>query len=163
MLVVSIAFLALAPAVGATRPGTAFRTAQEDKIPQYHGTNTRQYHEIAASSGPISAWLRARGSSRSELANSIYPLVISPDFASSSPKRHKKSNASVSSQSDDWIGSQNSGSISSQIAAANERTSSDPRLMLQIGALLGLIYVAFLAVWFWATRFRLRPPRSAST
>jgi hypothetical protein len=33
--------------------------------------------------------------------------------------------------------------------------------MLQIGGVLGLVYVAFLAVWFWATRFRMRPPRSA--
>jgi hypothetical protein len=35
--------------------------------------------------------------------------------------------------------------------------------MLQIGAVLGLVYLAFLAVWFWATRFRIRPPTSAST
>jgi hypothetical protein len=35
--------------------------------------------------------------------------------------------------------------------------------MLQIGAALGLIYVGFLAVWFWATRFRLQPPRSAAS
>jgi hypothetical protein len=35
--------------------------------------------------------------------------------------------------------------------------------MLQIGAVFGLIYVAFLGVWFWATRFRMGPPRSART
>lgn len=28
------------------------------------------------------------------------------------------------------------------------------RLMLRIGVLLGLAYVAFLAIWIWATRFR---------
>jgi hypothetical protein len=28
------------------------------------------------------------------------------------------------------------------------------RLMLQIGAVLGLAYAAFLAIWFWATRLR---------
>ena len=39
--------------------------------------------------------------------------------------------------------------------------SSDARLMLQIGQLLGLAYLAFLAVWFWATRFRTRPYRGA--
>jgi hypothetical protein len=30
----------------------------------------------------------------------------------------------------------------------------DSRLMLQIGMLLGFVYVAFLSVWFWATRLR---------
>ena len=33
--------------------------------------------------------------------------------------------------------------------------------MIRIGATLGLIYLAFLAVWFWATRFRMRPSSSA--
>jgi hypothetical protein len=28
--------------------------------------------------------------------------------------------------------------------------------MLQLGALLGLVYVIFLIVWIWATRVRLR-------
>jgi hypothetical protein len=32
--------------------------------------------------------------------------------------------------------------------------------MLQIGAGLGLAYVAFLILWFWATRFRPRLQRS---
>jgi hypothetical protein len=31
------------------------------------------------------------------------------------------------------------------------------RLMVKIGLLLGLAYVIFLTIWFWATRFRLRP------
>jgi hypothetical protein len=35
--------------------------------------------------------------------------------------------------------------------------------MFRLGAALGLVYVAFLAAWFWATRFRVRPPRSASS
>ena len=42
-------------------------------------------------------------------------------------------------------------------------SDGNPRVMLQIGAILGLAYFAFLAVWIWATRFRIRPPRSAST
>lgn len=33
----------------------------------------------------------------------------------------------------------------------------DTRLMLKIGLLLGLAYVIFLTIWFWATRVRLRP------
>lgn len=46
----------------------------------------------------------------------------------------------------------------SQIGSGRSR---DPGLMLQIGAALGLVYIGFLATWFWATRFRMRPPRDA--
>jgi hypothetical protein len=35
--------------------------------------------------------------------------------------------------------------------------------MLQIGGLLAMVYVAFLAAWVWATRFRTRPPTAART
>jgi hypothetical protein len=41
------------------------------------------------------------------------------------------------------------------------RELEDTRLMLQIGIALGLAYVGFLLFWFWATRFRPRPQRSA--
>jgi hypothetical protein len=34
------------------------------------------------------------------------------------------------------------------------RELQDTRLMLQIGVGLGLLYIGFLVVWFWATRFR---------
>jgi hypothetical protein len=34
---------------------------------------------------------------------------------------------------------------------------SDSRLMVQIGMLLGVVYLAFLSVWFWATRVRWSP------
>jgi hypothetical protein len=33
----------------------------------------------------------------------------------------------------------------------------DIRLLMQIGMLLGTVYVAFLTVWFWATRLRWNP------
>jgi hypothetical protein len=33
----------------------------------------------------------------------------------------------------------------------------DIRLLMQIGMLLGAVYVAFLTVWFWATRLRWNP------
>ena len=40
--------------------------------------------------------------------------------------------------------------------AAGEATDgfSDSRLMVQIGMALGVVYMAFLSVWFWATRVR---------
>jgi hypothetical protein len=33
----------------------------------------------------------------------------------------------------------------------------DTRLLMQIGMLLGTVYLAFLTVWFWATRLRWSP------
>jgi hypothetical protein len=35
--------------------------------------------------------------------------------------------------------------------------ASDSRLMMQIGMLLGIAYLGFLTVWFWATRLRPHP------
>lgn len=56
------------------------------------------------------------------------------------------------------IGPQNEFRIGRVIATENGK---DARLMLGIAAALGLVYLAFLAVWFWATRIRMRPPSSA--
>ena len=48
------------------------------------------------------------------------------------------------------------GSIRRPGAATGEVTDgfNDTRLMVQIGMALGVVYVAFLSVWFWATRVR---------
>jgi hypothetical protein len=35
--------------------------------------------------------------------------------------------------------------------------TSDTRLLMQLGMLLGTVYLAFLTVWFWATRLRWNP------
>jgi hypothetical protein len=35
--------------------------------------------------------------------------------------------------------------------------ASDVRLLMQLGIVLGTIYLAFLTVWFWATRLRWNP------
>ena len=37
-----------------------------------------------------------------------------------------------------------------------EESLSDSKLLVQIGMLLGFAYLAFLTVWFWATRIRWR-------
>jgi hypothetical protein len=37
--------------------------------------------------------------------------------------------------------------------------SGDRGLMIRLGAVFGLAYVGFLAVWVWATRLRRRPTR----
>jgi hypothetical protein len=40
---------------------------------------------------------------------------------------------------------------------ATDDGERDIRLLMQIGMLLGAVYVAFLTVWFWATRLRWDP------
>ena len=35
--------------------------------------------------------------------------------------------------------------------------------MVQIGLLLGLAYLGFLALWFWTTRLRTKPSGSTLT
>jgi hypothetical protein len=37
--------------------------------------------------------------------------------------------------------------------------ASDTRLLMQLGMVLGTIYLAFLTIWFWATRLRWSPRR----
>lgn len=47
------------------------------------------------------------------------------------------------------------------VSAQQRESLGDRRLMLQIGGGLGLAYVGFLVVWFWATRLRPGPHRGA--
>jgi len=61
---------------------------------------------------------------------------------------------------DAQISTRNTRSIGSWIGAENGR---DPRVMLDIAGALGLVYLAFLAVWFWTTRFRMRPSSRAAS
>jgi hypothetical protein len=42
----------------------------------------------------------------------------------------------------------------------NPENLRDTRLMTKIGLLLGMGYLLFLTVWFWATRIRARPTRA---
>jgi hypothetical protein len=44
------------------------------------------------------------------------------------------------------------------LADRDGETARDGRLLMQMGMLLGMVYVAFLTAWFWATR--LRPGRT---
>jgi hypothetical protein len=46
-----------------------------------------------------------------------------------------------------------------RIGDETEDGLSDSRLMMQIGMLLGFVYLGFLTVWFWATRGRSQPAR----
>jgi hypothetical protein len=136
---------------GVVHPVTGAKTA---KTTQYHGLEGRQYHRYGLSSASDSRWLRESGSSHGELESTISSSVISRILASHSRRPMTKLLISDHPQFDTQVGILNGSQIGSQ-------KSRDPSLMLQIGAALGLVYVGFLATWFWATRFRMRPPRDA--
>jgi hypothetical protein len=40
------------------------------------------------------------------------------------------------------------------LADGDGEAARDSRLMMQIGMLLGMVYLGFLTIWFWATRLR---------
>jgi hypothetical protein len=157
-LVVAGVFLAVAPAVSASRepkgPRPALPGTWTAEIAQYHGSNRGQYHEITVSSAAVSAWLSGPASPSGEFRNAISTEVISPIFARNSSFASRKGPSGRLAGSSVWIGSQNARQIHSE-------AGGDPRAMLELAAVLGFVYGAFLAVWFWATRFRIRPPSSA--
>ena len=158
---------------------------QQSRIPQYQTPSGGQYHGREAGIRRISAW--NLGSSRQgvELTTPIATDVISPSLRFHSAISNTNTQDSLGFRTSRWIGSRNDRSIGYRIGTvlcsratcyAELKTQADPvryqgpavssrnpRLMLQIGGVLGLVYLAFLAAWIWATRFRIRPPRSAAT
>lgn len=141
------AFLCLATTASAAlgAPGTA----REPNVAQYHSQSAGQYHNGATRFRGGSAPNGASGASAGELRAAIYAAVISPIL-------HFQSTITTASTSlaKDY-------SIDRRIPPSIEPRSGDLRRMLQIGAVLGMIYIAFLATWIWATRLRARPPGSA--
>ena len=155
VLAASVAYFAPVAAWAApARAGPPARGVQTAEMRQYHGLVAPQYHRVGRSSAPVSASLsRSR-----EFANSISTGVISRLFTVGSPNSTAKVMIQTSVRSNDRISPPNGRSIGGQIGSENSR---DLRLMIRIGATLALVYLAFLAVWFWATRFRMRPSSSA--
>ena len=151
----SVAYFApVAAGAASARAGPPVEAVKAAEMGQYHGLEGRQYHPLGRSSAPVSASLsRSR-----KFANSISARVISRLFTSHSPNSTSKVIIQTPVRSNDRISAPNDRSIGRQIGSGN---GSDPRLMIRIGATLGLVYLAFLAVWFWATRFRMRPSSSA--
>jgi hypothetical protein len=156
-------------------------TLEQGQIPQYQHTNGGQYHGDAARRSQTLAW-----SLRLRLGNFVLPVantapVISLPFSYSSaiPSTNAKlrslsgSNGSIAVQNNRSIGTRISPQTCSreecvaQVEASRYHddlpSSRNPRLMLEIGAALGVAYLAFLWVWIWATRLRIQPPRSAGT
>ena len=155
VLAASVAYFApVAAGAAPARAGPPGGAAKTAEMAQYHGLEPPQYHRGGRSSAPALASLsRSR-----ELANSISARVISRLFTSHSPNSTSKVMIETPVRSNHRISPPNERSIGGQIGYENSR---DPRLMIRIGATLGLVYLAFLAVWFWATRFRMRPSSSA--
>jgi hypothetical protein len=139
---------------GATSRETALRVGRSAEIAQYHGPIAPWYQEIAASPGSTSAWLSEVRPPGGKLRGRNSLRVISLHFSFLSLDEYEKV------ENDSWTGSgvrssrQNSTWIRSPI-------DGDPRAMLRLGAALGVLYILFLGVWLWATRLRVRPPRSA--
>jgi hypothetical protein len=158
---------------------------QQRQIQQYHRAKPGQYHRRAAGFRRISAWNLRSSRPGVEITPPIAERVISPSIRFHSAISNTNAEDSLVSGTDRRIGAQNDRSIGNRIGtrfcsrakcSAELETLTDPnryqgsapstgnpRLMLQIGALLGLVYLTFLAAWIWATRFRIRPPRSAGT
>ena len=155
VLAASVAYFApVAAGAAPARGGPPIGAVKTAEMRQYHGLEAPQYHGDRRTSAPVSASLsRSR-----ELVNSISARVISRLFTSHSPKSISKFMIHTPVRPIDRISPPNDRSIGGQIGSENSR---DPRLMIRIGATLGLIYLAFLAVWFWATRFRMKPSSSA--
>jgi hypothetical protein len=124
-------------------------TAANPHLAQYHGLRAGQYHGDTAVLRGSSVLNRASGGTAIELEASIYRSVISPVLHFRSTIDRGGTRFSIDS------------SIGRPIATSIDRRNGDPRRMLQVGAVLGAIYIVFLAAWFWATRLRGRPPRRA--
>jgi hypothetical protein len=139
---------------------------------QYHTGGAVQYQHGRAAARPASAWNQTLDAAH-EFAIRLIPPFFNFDFAVSNVKLQE----SVISRSRSPVGIANDRSIADRISPrtcsgtpcldrvdqAFAGDTTNERLMLQIGGLFGMLYVAFLAVWFWATRVRGRPPSGAHT
>ena len=124
-------------------------TAASPHLTQYHGLRGGQYHADTAELRGSSVLDRATTRRAVEMEASIYRSVISPVLHFQSRIDRGSSRFAIDPP------------IGRPIATSIEHRNGDPRRMLQLGAVLGAIYIVFLAAWFWATRLRPRPTRRA--
>jgi hypothetical protein len=118
---------------------------------QYHSQRGPQYHGGAAA-------FRRPSAPEGEISE-INLLNPPPLISHNSYSHFTNRSAATPLPSDVGTSSPIERSIDTQI----QRSNDDTRKMLGVGAVLGLIYVLFLATWFWTTRFLLRPEGSART
>jgi hypothetical protein len=139
---------------------------------QYHGREGPQYHQRRVQEWPLPAPSRAPNGA-SELKYRLLSTPFKVDFVVSDLNQRKLAISRFVS----LLGAANDRLIvdriptgtcsptpcidqTDEVSAADTRNE---RLMLQLGGLFGVVYLVFLVVWYWATRFRPRPPRSAPT
>ena len=127
----------------------ASSAAANPNLAQYHGLRGGQYHGDTAVLRGSTVLNRTTSGAAVELKASIYRSVISPVLHFQSRIDRGSTRFAIDP------------SIGRPIATSIEHRNGDPRRMLQLGAVLGAIYVVFLAAWFWATRLRPRPTRRA--
>jgi len=144
---VFVALLCL-PTVANAASG-ASGAAANPHLAQYHGLRGGQYHADTAELRGSSVLDRATSRTVVELKASIYRSVISPVLHFQSRIDRGRTRFAIETP------------IGRPISTSIERRNGDPRRMLQLGAVLGAVYIVFLATWFWATRLRARPPRRA--
>jgi hypothetical protein len=129
---------------------TPSQASELSLLAQYHSPR-QQYHGRPPASGRLPAPKRELA----ELNLLISPILISrlsySDFTMQTSIGSRRSDRGSASR------------IDRPTARQIERSNHDARLMLRIGAVLALIYLVFLVSWFWATRFLVRPQRSART
>ena len=88
-------------------------------------------------------------------ASGIVHLVVRKHQSISPWNLEGKCEKSVSISAQKCLASTSLSAVS-RPPSQERRELQDSRLMVQIGLLLGLAYLGFLAVWFWTTRFRTK-------
>jgi hypothetical protein len=173
--VVLASVVCLGPAASVSAAGGLDRLRSEEataqvtfssQAKQYHGGRGPQYQQRRARQRPVPVWNTASNHPR-ELINRLISPFSNFDFAVSSAYLQKPAisrlNSSISVGTDRWIADRiltRTCSRTPCIDRADREAAGDTRderLMLQIGGLFGMLYLAFLVVWFWATRYRARP------
>jgi hypothetical protein len=151
---------------------TAAPPAVSGQARQYHGRERPQYQERLGLQRPI-----PRGGQTANGASELKYRLLSTPFHFYFAVSHLNQRKLAISRLVPSPGAANGRSIVPQIPVRTcipvpciSRTEGvsagdtrNERLMLQLGGLVGVAYLVVLVFWYWATRFRPRPPRSAHT
>jgi hypothetical protein len=132
-------------AVSESRRHETLRRTFPDRIAPYTGTRIRASIRVQTCSGSSYA---------SDVSRACGPSAVDSSVTEAAAVR---ASTHIDAAGERALAGAGSGSTQLTAAAAGEEISGDGqarRLMLQIGGGLGLVYVAFLILWFWATRFR---------
>jgi hypothetical protein len=131
---------------------------------RYHGAKSGQYQLKQAQKGSFSkyGWEYKQRYSRQKYVDRINPLVISrkrlnldQEVSTAVSRFPSRKSRWVSPRVRADSGTEKASISRSAVPQTHQR--NETRLMIEIGQLLGLAYLAFLVLWFWTTRVRRRP------